>query len=122
MKLPVFTESPACTSGVHCQKCRDPKAEKWRASLQKAFTLPNDEVNFACPHGKEWSGEPPENNPLPLGNWAEKVIDKVTLGRGHKIADKAAKAMGKKDCGCSKRKAKLNAAGQRLVNAVRRNS
>lgn len=54
-------------------------------------------------------------NPLPLGDWTKKAIHAVTLGRGEAIAEKVAKAAGKKGCGCKKRQAKLNALGARIA-------
>ncbi|MEM1213937.1 MAG: hypothetical protein AAGI68_16745 [Planctomycetota bacterium] len=43
-----------------------------------------------------------------LGDTVEKLIDKATLGQGKRIAERAANAMGKKSCGCAKRRDWLN--------------
>jgi len=47
-----------------------------------------------------------------LGDWAELVVDVATAGQGKRVAKAVAKARGKKDCGCAKRKAKLNRMGK----------
>ncbi len=49
-----------------------------------------------------------------LGDAVEKLIDIGTLGQGKKIAKVVAKATGKKDCGCGKRRAALNRLGDKL--------
>jgi hypothetical protein len=43
-----------------------------------------------------------------LGDFLEKLISIVTLGQGKKIATHIAKLRGKEDCGCERRKQKLN--------------
>ena len=43
-----------------------------------------------------------------LGDVVERAIDKVTLGQGKKIATRVAKLAGKSDCGCNRRRDKLN--------------
>jgi hypothetical protein len=43
-----------------------------------------------------------------LGDTVEKVLDRATGGRAQAWAQKAAQAVGAKDCGCGKRKAALN--------------
>lgn len=43
-----------------------------------------------------------------LGDFLEKLIYIVTLGQGKKIAMYIAKLRGKEDCGCERRKQKLN--------------
>ena len=57
---PNFTESDACRSGRYCEKCRDPQAVLWRTELAKAWTLPGNDINFDCPHGKPWRGRKPK--------------------------------------------------------------
>ena len=46
--------------------------------------------------------------PLYLGNLIEKIINFITFKQGKKIATFIAKLFGYKDCGCDKRKEKLN--------------
>lgn len=43
-----------------------------------------------------------------LGDFVEKVISIITLGQGKRIATYIAKLRGKEDCGCERRKNKLN--------------
>jgi hypothetical protein len=45
---------------------------------------------------------------MKLGDLVEKVISIITLGQGKKIATYIAKLRGQEDCGCDKRKEKLN--------------
>lgn len=43
-----------------------------------------------------------------LGDFVEKLISIITLGQGKRIATYIAKLRGKEDCGCERRKNKLN--------------
>lgn len=43
-----------------------------------------------------------------LGDSVEKLINIITLGYGKRIATYIAKLRGKEDCGCERRKNKLN--------------
>lgn len=43
-----------------------------------------------------------------LGDFVEKLINVITLGQGKRIATYIAKLRGKEDCGCERRKNKLN--------------
>ncbi len=43
-----------------------------------------------------------------LGDFVEKLISFITLGQGKKVATYIAKLRGKEDCGCERRKNKLN--------------
>ncbi len=58
MKLPLYTETSHCharrddVSGLSCRSCRS--SLHFRQSLTKAFRLPDDDVNFDCPHGVPW--------------------------------------------------------------------
>jgi hypothetical protein len=45
---------------------------------------------------------------MKLGDWLEKLISIITFGQGKKIATYIAKLLGKEDCGCERRKEKLN--------------
>jgi hypothetical protein len=45
---------------------------------------------------------------MKLGNILEKLISIVTFRQGTKIATYIAKLRGKEDCGCERRKQKLN--------------
>ena len=45
---------------------------------------------------------------MKLGDFVEKVISIITLGQGKRIATYIAKLRGKEDCGCERRKNKLN--------------
>ena len=89
-----FAETTACLQEVHCITCRNREnGYKFRESLSKAFKLPNDEINFECPYGKEWEHKSKSKG---LGDTLKKAIEKVTLGKV-------------KPCGgCKKRQEKLN--------------
>jgi hypothetical protein len=43
-----------------------------------------------------------------LGDFVEKLISIITLNQGKRIATYIAKLRGKEDCGCERRKNKLN--------------
>jgi hypothetical protein len=45
---------------------------------------------------------------MKLGNILEVVISVITFNQGKKIATYIAKLRGKEDCGCERRKQKLN--------------
>ena len=45
---------------------------------------------------------------MKLGDFVEKLISIITLGQGKRIATYIAKLRGKEDCGCERRKNKLN--------------
>ncbi len=45
---------------------------------------------------------------MKLGDLTEKIISILTLGQGKKLATYIAKLRGKEDCGCNRRKEKLN--------------
>jgi len=45
---------------------------------------------------------------MKLGNLVEKIIKTITFGYGKRIAKAIASLFGYKDCGCDKRKDKLN--------------
>jgi hypothetical protein len=45
---------------------------------------------------------------MKLGDKLEKLISIITFGQGKKIATYIAKLRGKEDCGCERRKQKLN--------------
>jgi hypothetical protein len=45
---------------------------------------------------------------MKLGDWLEKLISIITFNQGEKIATYIAKLLGKEDCGCERRKQKLN--------------
>jgi len=45
---------------------------------------------------------------MKLGDKLETLISIITLGQGKKIATYIAKLLGKEDCGCERRKEKLN--------------
>lgn len=95
MTLKVFTESAACTSGLHCATCRDTgkAGTQFRAAMGRSFQLPPDAPDFACPQGKPFT----KREPAP------------SRGLGDTIA-RITKAVGIKPCGgCQKRRAMLNA-------------
>lgn len=45
---------------------------------------------------------------MKLGDLLEKLISIITFNQGKKIATHIAKLFGKEDCGCERRKQKLN--------------
>ena len=68
------------------------------------------EICKTCPHYAGDRGKPPPG----LGDLVEAAIDRVTFGAAKAIADKVARLAGKKDCGCKKRKDRLNRLGERI--------
>jgi hypothetical protein len=92
--MKAFTQTAACTSGLHCATCRSLEGgRKIRTNWSKRFIMPNEAPDFACPFGKPWGWQPPSRG---LGDTLAKVIQKVTLGKV-------------KPCGkCKERQAKLN--------------
>lgn len=74
MRLPLYTESESCRmrregeGGLSCTSCRSSVHK--RMSLLKAYRLPNDDINFDCPHGVPWEGDRPEPMPAkPTRRW-----------------------------------------------------
>lgn len=58
--MQLFVLTNHCTSRAHCNTCRDlDGGRSWREGLKKYFHLPQDTVDFTCPHGLQWkqSGE-----------------------------------------------------------------
>jgi hypothetical protein len=44
-----------CTSRLNCKDCRNRKGGRyWRLTLAQVYRLPEDKVDFECPHGKPW--------------------------------------------------------------------
>lgn len=44
-----------CTSRLNCKDCRDKEGGRyWRLTLAQVYRLPEDKVDFECPHGKPW--------------------------------------------------------------------
>ena len=103
-----------CEGRQHCATCRDlDGGREWRSDLAKAFTLPPDAPDFACPHGFVWGDAPaplpqptrPPREPSPgkpgtpskpgPGDLVQIVIDKLrfTAASG---------------CGCAAFKRKMN--------------
>ncbi len=69
-----FTISSLCSSRDSCPTCRDLKEGRvWRASLRKAFKLPDDNADFECPHGLRW-GAGPQTKELIRAQAARDVI------------------------------------------------
>lgn len=58
MKLPLFTETEHChtrrdgVNGMSCRGCRS--SSHFRRSLLNTHRLPNNDINFDCPHGVPW--------------------------------------------------------------------
>lgn len=73
---------------------------------------PTGSVCRTCPH---YTG--PKPPPPGLGDRIEQAIDILSLGQGKRIAQKIARKRGKSDCGCNKRKQKLNELGKRLTGS-----
>jgi hypothetical protein len=58
--MQLFVMSNHCTSKAHCETCRKLEdGRTWRRNLTKFFLLPDNNIDFACPHGKEWDGRKP---------------------------------------------------------------
>jgi hypothetical protein len=127
--LSLFTESPHCKSRLHCGICRNlADGRQWRRSLAKAFSLATDAVDFDCPVSKPWIGSgqstkekvgdiyvtpaPSKGASIPL---AGDIIAAVTSKLGvDKATKKLARLLGKADCGCAARRARLNRLDARL--------
>ena len=44
-----------CTSRLNCKDCRNREGGRyWRLTLAQVYRLPEDKVDFECPHGKPW--------------------------------------------------------------------
>ena len=44
-----------CTSELNCKDCRNQEGGRyWRLTLAQVYRLPEDKVDFECPHGKPW--------------------------------------------------------------------
>ena len=44
-----------CTSRLNCKDCRNKEGGRyWRLTLAQVYRLPEDKVDFECPHGKPW--------------------------------------------------------------------
>jgi len=44
-----------CTSRLNCKDCRNKEGgQYWRLTLAQVYRLPEDKVDFECPHGKPW--------------------------------------------------------------------
>lgn len=65
----IFTSSSTCRSGAHCDTCRDRNNRAWRESLRRGFTLPDDNPDFECPHGKPWGAVGPRTPIVIHVNW-----------------------------------------------------
>lgn len=54
-----FFNSYHCSCRVLCVTCRDLEGGRtWREELSRAFSLPNNEIDFICPHGVPWNPTP----------------------------------------------------------------
>lgn len=58
MPLIPWTTTPWCTQRLRCADCRDPLNVAFRKSLSRAYLLPPDAPEFACPNGLPWSSVP----------------------------------------------------------------
>jgi hypothetical protein len=91
MSLPLFVLSTHCTSKVHCGTCRSKMGgSKWRASLKEIFELPNNDIDFECPYGMQWT-EPQVLSHKPKMSALQQQRESGSRGGG---------------CGCSKSGAK----------------
>ena len=53
--MKAWLHSGSCRSRLHCRTCRDLAGGRaWRLMLGRAYTLPTDAPDFACPHGLAW--------------------------------------------------------------------
>lgn len=111
MELPLFTESFHCRArrdgigGLDCTSCRS--SQSWRRLQSKNFRLPGDDVDFVCPHGKEWIY--PEAEPLNIklpGDWLGYMIKKLTG-----FSEEDALKVDDNTCGCRVFRRKMNGWG-----------
>lgn len=97
----LFTETYHCKSGMHCQTCRAISGGRaWRKSLRRAFDLPGDREDFACPHGKQW-GHRGKGKPV-LGPGDRLTLMLNAFGVEHL-----------EKCGCEEKAARMNRWGWR---------
>jgi hypothetical protein len=68
-----------CTSRLNCKDCRNKEGGRyWRLTLAQVYRLPEDKVDFECPHGKPW-GFVEKNSEMPKrGQSKEETIDGET--------------------------------------------
>lgn len=92
----IFTETPHCRKGVHCETCRarTEAGQQWRDNISQHFIPPKD---WTCPFGVDWDTGATN---------AKKLLRKLKLG--DKI-EKITRTVGIQPCGgCKERKRILN--------------
>lgn len=53
--MQLFILTSHCTGKAHCVTCRNKDGgHKWREDLTKTFKLPDNNIDFECPHGVPW--------------------------------------------------------------------
>ena len=95
-------------------KTRDPKTCRHlsgQTCTKLDILAPSPKMCGACKHYKRG----PARRSVGLGDWVHHGIMFLSLGQGERVARRAAKALGKKGCGCKKRQQKLNQLGERLT-------
>lgn len=131
-RVKLFVESTTCRSRAHCRTCRDLTGGRaWRESLRNAaWTLPDNDPDFACPHGAAWgesTAPPVERKPVEPVHpdqwpaWANAIAAmrapndtgvgstvERELGRAGTVFKATLKALGV-PCGCGRRKAEWDA-------------
>lgn len=95
-----FADTVHCLSRAHCATCRNlEEGRNWRKSLVSLFVLPNNEIDFKCPYGKDWGDSgtpPPPPQPRPTPKMAARPTTAITPTGVQAIEG---------GCGCSRRKA-----------------
>ncbi len=92
-----FTDTEQCKSFRFCKTCRDTGSvgRLWRRVVAKRYEVPD--INWKCPHGWKWGGEPGLGLRL-----------KQKMGIGTKFG-RTTSAVGIRPCGgCARRAAKLD--------------
>jgi hypothetical protein len=111
-----FTDSKHCSSRRHCTACRSSRS--FRLSLAEVFELPENEIDFDCPHGEGpvRAEEAAPIKPKSCGCGQRKT----RRGLGDIVAG-VTTAMGLKTCArCKRRQIWLNRIGCRLNRCLHR--
>lgn len=89
-----------CSHRTHCVTCRDLEdGREWRKSLGTAYNLPDNKIDFECPHGIKWDVEWVE----PIGvKMAPPKPEELLFRRRKKICNKCESRLG---CGYWKQSA-----------------
>ncbi len=88
---------------INCRHFDRRKEDGLRVCNLNVIDSPTRAICNICKHR--------ERNRVGLGDVVEWIIKKLSFGSAKPVAKKVAKAAGKQDCGCQKRRAALNRIG-----------